>query len=241
MRISNSLHLSLQNVFYISNRSPRGNSDIDSRGKSVIVKRIENRRIVPSMCMKEVAYYISSTPRLQDICTRDIIIPMTHTHRMEKKTSDSIIGICFRSGYMNDECALTYVDTTKGYGYYGGRGVILDDTYKPLIICGFEVEVTRTYYRYIQPVCIISPEVFGREDMVSKSIVKKLLPYFSVEEFHCGGDVNDVRCDAKRVKVIISDEINKFIHHAVPPMDVDVDGALYDILSNSFPVNRQEL
>lgn len=230
MTISNSLALSLQSAFVLeSHRDNTGIADIRYRGNSILVKAMGTRSFVPSICVPIVA------PNLAGAAHRDMVVPISLPSQEVKKTSDSIISALFRQqswyGYRN---SFRYIDTTKGYGYYGGKGLILADDYKPLLVCGYEMRAILGGYEYINPMCFISPDVFTRDDMVSKCIVKKVIPYYSSLEMYSSSDRNGNYCPNHRIKVIISSEIDGFIHRAVAPLGTDVNDALYNILASNI-------
>lgn len=230
MTISNSLICSLQNVFDF-NVSFNPLSYAENTGNYIIAKAISTGNFVPSICFPVI------TPYLADIVHRDIVMPLLPPTHDIKKTSDSIIGALFRRvgwGLNSYRRCFKYIDTTKGYGYYGGKGLILTDDYKPLLVCGYETISTVTRFEYENPVCLVSPEVFTRDDIVSKCIVKKIIPYYSTAKIHHYVDNNGRTCCNDRVKIVISPEINGLIHRTVEPLGTDVDDALYNILASSM-------
>lgn len=230
MTISNSLALSLQSAFVLeSARNNIGITDISYEGKSILVKAMDTRSFVPSICVPVVA------PNLAEASFRDIVVPIPLPRQAVRKTSDSIINVLFRQqSWCDYRNSFRYISTTKGYGYYGGKGLVLADGYKPLLVCGYEMRATLGGYEYINPMCFISPDVFTRDDMVSKCIVKKILPYYSGLEMHSGPDGNGNYCPNHRIRVIISSEIDGFIHRVVAPLGTDVNDALYNILASNI-------
>lgn len=230
MTISSSLALSLQSPFTLeSSRNTNGVADVKYRGNSILVKAMGTRSFVPSICESIVITNLTGAAH------RDIVVPLSSPNQEVKKTSDSIIKALFRQqswyGYRN---SFRYIDTTKGYGYYGGKGLILTDGYKPLLVCGYEVKITSSGYDYETPICFISPDVFTRDDMVSKCIVKKIIPYYSSTDIFSGTDRNGNCCPNHKIKIIISSEIDGFIHRAVAPLGIDVNDALYNILASNM-------
>lgn len=96
-----------------------------------------------------------------------------------KRTSDSIIQAINRCP---SESRLVNVQTSKGLNYYGGQGLIFDEHWNPLMLCGFIVDINRSsrYVKIVKPVCYISPVVFDNNDILSKAIIKKVIPYISI-------------------------------------------------------------
>lgn len=165
----------------------------------------------------------------------DIVIPLTHPYTMIKKTSDSIISALFRySNSYGRTYNIGLIDTEKGYKYYGGKGLILDENFIPLLVCGYEVTLTSIVdggYKYGYPTCIINPSVFNREDMVSKAIVKKVIPFYTSENLGMMRDSNGIMCSASTVKLIITPEIINTVHTITPPSGIDVDDDIYALLN----------
>lgn len=222
MTISTSLRSSLTEVFKFDNRGG-DNSGIESIGVSVAAKTIDRRFIVPAICVDRAALYFTISQG------GDIVAPLDIPSHDTKKTSDAIISSLFKRNryrYRNLVC----IDTTKGYKYHGGKGLILTEDFKPLMLCGYQVDIDTQRYRYECPVCLVSPKVFTRDDMVSKCIVKKIIPFYSTNEVYCGYDVNDTRCGTNPVKVIITTDIEKFIRVPHSPMGIDVDDEIYSLL-----------
>lgn len=152
----------------------------------------------------------------------DFVITVSIQPPVQRKTLLSIIRELYKgsSVYYTNPRIWKKIDTGKGYGYYGTKGLILDDHYKPLLICGYKVIKVEGIYKPVKPICMVSPDVFNREDMISKCIVKKIIPYYSLHKTSEGEDI----------QVMISSEINNLIHTCVPPISTDVDDALYRIL-----------
>lgn len=230
MNLSNSLRNSLLSGFDIATRESRCDR---SFGVSVVADKIGGMLFVPTMCAKQVIDVISvrgSTVR------GGIVMPLSRPSREVKKTSNAIISRLYNSESWYDGVHrnFSYIDTTKGYGYYGSRGIILDDNHLPLMICGFEVQlfpITRVpCYKFIRPICLISSRVFEREDMVSKVIVKKVMPYLSGKKMYMWDSMGRTQGEEGRMKIIVSDELDKFIHVATPPSEMDIDDTIYNIL-----------
>ena len=108
--------------------------------------------------------------------------------------------------------------------YYGGKGIILDGNFNPLLLCTLLARIVKeeggdvlTYYR---PVCHINPKVFIESDkLVNKGIIKKLIPYYSNYDtcFPRGirrNTNNDP--ESEKVKVIIDDFSHLFIEPVKP-------------------------
>ena len=96
-----------------------------------------------------------------------------------KRTANSIIQSI---NHCESNLRLTNVETSKGLNYYGGQGLIFNEHWVPFMLCGFIMNIDRTSrtIHIIKPVCYISPVVFESNDLLSKAIIKKVIPYLSI-------------------------------------------------------------
>lgn len=227
MTRSGSLENSLNNAFIPDEvLAHRSMLDLET---SIIVKSIYGRSFVPCVCVPSVYNHL-----LSDVTNRDIIVYLPRHNTVIKKTAESIIKELFLPNWRLSVTPFKYINTTKGYGYYGSKGLILSDTYEPLLVCGYEVEATQGSYNYTHAVCFISPSVFTNDDIVSKCIVKKVIPYYSSKVL-CNNrhDGNNKCYSDGRIRIIISSDINDFIHRPVTPLSINVDDEIYNILSST--------
>ena len=152
-----------------------------------------------------------------------IILPLyDNTPSQEKRTFDSIITQLFTNvGY---DKRLQKIITGKGEVYYGGKGIIFDESYTPLLLCTLTARSVHTedngntmvYYR---PVCHVSPKVFLESDkLINKGIIKKLIPYYTSRNVNFPR--NNYRFSSnpedRKVKVIV-DNFNKFFVEPIKP------------------------
>ena len=152
-----------------------------------------------------------------------IILPLyDNTLSQERSTFNSIIAHLFTNvGYGQ---RLQKITTNKGEVCYGGKGIIFDESYTPLLLCTLTARSVHTedngntmvYYR---PVCHVSPKVFLESDkLINKGIIKKLIPYYT------NRDINPPRSnynfssnlEDRKVKVIV-DDFNKFFIEPIKP------------------------
>lgn len=96
-----------------------------------------------------------------------------------KSTVDSIIKSITRCP---NNLRLSNIKTSKGINYYGGQGLIFNEHWTPLMLCGFIINIDRDNGRIniVKPVCYVSPIVFDSTDLLSKAIIKKIIPYISM-------------------------------------------------------------
>ena len=152
-----------------------------------------------------------------------IILPLyDNAPSLEKRTFDSIITQLFTNvGYSK---RLQKITTSKGEVYYGGKGIIFDESYTPLLLCTLTARSVHTkdngntmvYYR---PVCHVSPKVFLESDkLINKGIMKKLIPYYTSR--NVGFPRSSYRFSSnpedRKVKVIV-DNFNKFFVEPIKP------------------------
>ena len=153
---------------------------------------------------------------------KKIILPLyDNTPSQEIRTFDSIITQLFtRVGYNK---RLQKIITSKGEVYYGGKGIIFDESYTPLLLCTLTARSacinnrnTMVYYR---PVCHVSPKVFLEFDkLINKGIIKKLIPCYT--NGNVDFQINNRRFisnpEDRKVKVIV-DNFNKFFIEPIKP------------------------
>lgn len=96
-----------------------------------------------------------------------------------RKTADSIIQSINRCSRVR---RLAHIKTYKGLDYYGGQGLIFDELWNPFMVCGFIINVDgiNKTVSVVRPVCYVSPTVFVNGDILSKAIIKKIIPYISL-------------------------------------------------------------
>ena len=154
---------------------------------------------------------------------KKIILPLyDNAPSQERRTFDSIITQLFTNvGYGK---RLQKITTNKGEVYYGGKGIIFDESYTPLLLCTLTARSVHTrdndntmvYYR---PVCHVSPKVFLEPDkLINKGIIKKLIPCYTSKDvnspignYRFSSDLED-----KKVQVIV-DNFDKFFIEPIKP------------------------
>ena len=156
--------------------------------------------------------------------TKRIILPLyDNAPSQERRTFDSIITQLFTNvGYSK---RLQKITTSKGEVYYGGKGIIFDESYAPLLLCTLTARKVHTeeggnsmvYYR---PVCHVSPKVFLESDkLVNKGIIKKLIPcYTSRDVYFPRSSYSNFSSnpEGRKVKVIV-DNFDKFFIEPIKP------------------------
>lgn len=56
------------------------------------------------------------------------------------------------------------------------------------------------------------------------------MPYLSGKKMYMWDSMGRTQGEEGRMKIIVSDELDKFIHVATPPSEMDIDDTIYNIL-----------
>ena len=155
------------------------------------------------------------------IGTKRIILPLyDNAPSQERRTFDSIIMQMFNN--VRFDMRLQKITTSKDEVYYGGKGIIFDESYAPLLLCTLTARKVHTeesgdsmvYYR---PVCHVSPKVFLESNkLINKGIIKKLIPFYTSEEVRFPDCMFGVNPESKKVKVVV-DNFDKFFIEPIKP------------------------
>ena len=192
--------------------------------KSLVIEVNNDEVEIPVIAREHFEELISDNmthPTIMGI--KRIILPLyDNTPSQERSTFNSIIVQLFTNvGYGQ---RLQKITTNKGEVCYGGKGIIFDESYTPLLLCTLTARSVHTedngntmvYYR---PVCHVSPKVFLESNkLINKGIIKKLIPYYTNK------DINPPRSnynfssnlEDRKVKVIV-DDFNKFFIEPIKP------------------------
>lgn len=153
--------------------------------------------------------------------TKRIILPLyDNAPSQERRTFDSIIMQMFNN--VRFDMRLQKITTNKGEVYYGGKGIIFDESYAPLLLCTLAArkaytEESSNNIVYYRPVCHISPKVFLESDkLINKGIIKKLIPFYTSEEVRFPNCMFGVNPESKKVKVVV-DNFDKFFIEPIKP------------------------
>lgn len=171
--------------------------------------------------------------------TKRIILPLyDNAPSQERRTFDSIITQLFTNvGYSK---RLQKITTSKGEVYYGGKGIIFDESYAPLLLCTLTARKVHTeeggnnmvYYR---PVCHVSPKVFLESDkLINKGIIKKLIPFYTSREVNLPDYKFGVNPESKKVKVVVDNFDRFFIEPIKPTPSATTNDALNECLIDNM-------
>ena len=238
------------NVMGVFNSSESGNPDqlemnlsLDSNNvfrRSLIIEVNDDEIEIPVIARNyleglvlERIHYPSS------IGTKRIILPLyDNAPSQERRTFDSIITQLFTNvGYSK---RLQKITTSKGEVYYGGKGIIFDESYAPLLLCTLTARKVHTeeggnnmvYYR---PVCHVSPKVFLESDkLINKGIIKKLIPFYTSREVNLPDYKFGVNPESKKVKVVVDNFDRFFIEPIKPTPSATTNDALNECLIDNI-------
>ena len=173
------------------------------------------------------------------IGTKRIILPLyDNAPSQERRTFDSIIMQMFNN--VRFDMRLQKITTSKDEVYYGGKGIIFDESYAPLLLCTLTARKVHTeesgnsmvYYR---PVCHVSPKVFLESDkLINKGIIKKLIPFYTSKEVSFPNYKFGVNPESKKVKVVVDNFDKFFIEPIKPTPSATTNDALNECLIDNM-------
>lgn len=123
---------------------------------------------------------------------------------------------------------LLKITTDKGETYYGGRGLILDEGFNPLLMCGLKARKTAkkngrgkeiAFMQYYRAICRVNPIVFVESDkLINKGIIKKLIPLYATigTSFPSSNHYFLTSPGRRKVEVIV-DDFSKFFITPIAP------------------------
>ena len=171
--------------------------------------------------------------------TKRIILPLyNNAPSQERRTFDSVIMQMFNN--VRFDMRLQKITTSKGEVYYGGKGIIFDESYAPLLLCTLTARKVHTeeggdsmvYYR---PVCHVSPKVFLESDkLINKGIIKKLIPFYTSKEVGLPNRIFGVNPESKKVKVVVDNFDKFFIEPIKPTPSTTTNDALNECLIDNM-------
>ena len=154
---------------------------------------------------------------------KKIILPLyDNALSQERRTFDGIITQLFVN--VDYGKRLQKIITSKGEVYYGGKGIIFDESYTPLLLCtliarNVHTEDNNDTMVYYRPVCHISPKVFLEPNkLINKGIIKKLIPCYTSRDINLPRSTYRFSNNIENMKVkVIVDNFNKFFVEPIKP------------------------
>lgn len=211
----------------------------------LITKIDSDEAEIPVIAREHIETVISDNISFPYVCkVKSIILPLyENSVPQERRTFDSFIRQFFTTVSYNHR--LQKITSSKGEVYYGGKGLILDDKYNPLIICTLKAkkiqrdnEIYMTYYR---PIVYVSPIVFTEPDkLINKGIIKKLIPYYTNRNIifprpmtahfkFASNNSNNFKA------VVIIDNLDKFfVKPVVPKLKGNIEESLNECLIDNI-------
>ena len=186
----------------------------DFNGHSIVARVIDNRVYVPVFLDGPTKEIIMNNGYPANA---DIVYDISGFRTVNHSVSHRILRTFF--GYSNVSDFL-HINTSKGYGYNGTKGIILDDDYMPLMIFCISYDIIGQSLKEKGPIVFISPRVFNNTDIVSKYIVKSVIP-----------NITSVNTRGSYPSIIISDMIDGFVNNPRTP-DIDFNDDIYMTLEN---------
>ena len=222
------------NIMSVFNSTESGNPDQLEMNLSLDSNNVFRRSLVIEVNNDEVEIPVIAREHFEELVSdnmahpaiikiKRIILPLyDNALSQERRTFDSIINQLFTNVRYGER--LQKITTNKGEVYYGGKGIIFDESYTPLLLCTLTARSVHTedngntmvYYR---PVCHVNPKVFLESDkLINKGIIKKLIPYYTSR--NVSFPRNSYRFSSnpedRKVKVIV-DNFNKFFVEPIKP------------------------
>ena len=154
-------------------------------------KKIDNREMeVPAQILYSLCDLTSGNVYEHSEAYGEMVVPLVWEDTVLKKSADTILYQLFAEKVFSGADKILRITTSKRYTYYGGPGIVLKEErgiISPLLLYTFTVQgVHRTEYRTNRivvegPKVIglnlrVAPSVFENSDIVSKCIIKKLIP-----------------------------------------------------------------
>lgn len=174
-----------------------------------------------------------------------VILPLyTNSNDQSRRTFDGIMREFFYRVSFNQR--LRKVTTSKGETYYGGCGLILDEGFNPLLMCGLKARkvvtecdegVEVTSMQYYRAICHVSPAVFAEPNkLINKGIIKKLIPLYTTVDINFPTDNSRISSspDSRKVEVIIDDFSKFFISPIAPTPSKCSNDALNKCLNDNI-------
>ena len=202
-QLSDSLTLDSNNVF----------------SRSIIVDLNKDEIELPVIAIRHFEEAAGSSI-IPSISVEKVILPLyNNTYDQSRRTFDTIMAQFFAN--TSYEGRLLKITTNKGEVYYGGKGIIFDGNYNPLLLCTLKarrvVTENEKYTAYYRPVCYVSPRVFEEPNtIVNKGIIKKLIPFYTSHNMDFPLGLFRDKAEDRKVQVVI-DNFDKFFIKPVKP------------------------
>ena len=202
-QLSDSLTLDSNNVF----------------SRSIIVDLNKDEIELPVIAIRHFEEAAGSSI-IPSFSVKKVILPLyNNAYDQPRRTFDTIMAQFFANTSYEDR--LLKITTNKGEVYYGGKGIIFDGNYNPLLLCTLKARRVVTekekYTAYYRPVCYVSPRVFEEPNtVVNKGIIKKLIPFYTSHNMDFPLGLFRDKAEDRKVQVVI-DNFDRFFVKPVKP------------------------
>ena len=136
------------------------------------------------------------------------------------KTSTKIMEYAFGK----DRLSSIFIDTEKGYSYIAAYNILFTQDMYPLMMFMYKDEQFAEF-NVRKPILMVSPRVYASTDLMSKYIVKTLIP--NIHNIQISGYDSGI-------EVVVSHDIDSFIHKVSSPRNTNFNEALYNILESNI-------
>lgn len=223
---------------YASERYMQRNQQLNDAGiftKFLVVDLKKEEFEIPCFCRDSICKVIHKNlnyPLLYNY--EKAVVPLfLNDGFLTKRTGDAIINCLFNNGSLN----LNVLKDSRDNKYYGTKGLILSSDYTPLLLTTITCKTKDNDKKdifYLRTNVRVNPIVLDSDNVVEKSIVKKLLNFYSSTDIDIfRGDAVDLR-DKKTARIII-DNFDEFFVSPVTPKAGDCNNdILNDILVNNI-------
>lgn len=208
--------------------------------KNLIIEVDKDEIEIPVIVRRHCELEILSSLNISDSNIKNIIVPLyDNALYTAKRTFDTIIKYIFTRVKYNARLQRIITGTDKVY--YGGNGIILDESYTPLLLCTLLAKVVYDKDKkdnsisYHRPICYVNPKVFLEpNDLINKGIIKKIIPYYTNNNIYYPIDSlfrNNLYTN--KVKVVI-DNFDRFFTEPVKPTSTCSNDTLNECLIDNI-------
>lgn len=213
--------------------------------KSLVVDTTGDNIEIPSIARTYYENIIRDNLIHSNARVERIILPLYISgNSQSRRTFNGIMREFFCKPPLNQR--VLKVTTNKGDTYYSGYGLILDEGFNPLLMCGLKArkvilehgdDAEVVHIQYYRTICHVSPVVFTEPNkLINKGIIKKLIPLYTTMDIHFPnvsvGTSNSP--DSRKVEVIIDDFSKFFISPIVPTPSKCSNDALNKCLNDNI-------
>lgn len=185
---------------------------------------------------------ISKTLSLLSLGESHIAYPLYYKNQISKRTASAIIKALWECSRVS---RLIKCKTAKEI-YYGGPGMIFNSQLKPLLMCGYIMNKNSEGISLVKPICYVDCTVFSNKDLLSKAIIKDIIPCISTQNMYISSAfselINNIPQDwfdgpnyLNKVEVIIKDLSNMVFKPRTPELEKnELNSSLWECVQNNI-------